>query len=144
MAVSVMRVTGSWKRRPARRGGHGDSHHIHGPARRVVLGHIKGAAPMTRFCYLLMLMVVSSSAYAGEALSFVIGGHRVHIEASDHCHSASCVSVSIPGIYQTRRKHDRDDDVEAIAEAAPAKPPAPQSAATRPAAPPASNARLEP
>ena len=32
-----------------------------------------------------------------DSFSFVIGGHRVHIEASRHCFSPSCVSVSIPG-----------------------------------------------
>lgn len=95
---------------------------------------------MTRFCFLLMLMVLSSSAYAGEAFSFVIGGHRIHVEASSRCHSASCVSVSIPGIYQSRRKRDRDENVEAIAETAPA----PQPAVTPPAVPPAGKARIEP
>jgi hypothetical protein len=78
---------------------------------------------MKRFWALAVLMVLSSSAYAGNSFSFVIGGHRIRIEAPRHCSAPSCVSVSIPGLYQTRRGRDRyDDDAPA---AAPAKPPAP-------------------
>ena len=36
---------------------------------------------MKRCCYLLMLMLLSSSAYAGESYSFVVAGHRIHLEA---------------------------------------------------------------
>ena len=89
---------------------------------------------MRRFCALAVLMVMSSSAYAGESFSFSIGGHRIHIEAPRHCRSASCVSVSIPGVYETRRR-DRDDGRDDAVDAAPAKPlvaasaPAPADAA---------------
>jgi uncharacterized protein (DUF2147 family) len=95
---------------------------------------------MRRLFYLAMLMLLSPSAYAGNSFSFVVGGHRIHIEAPSHCDSPSCVSVSIPGIYQTHG-HDRphDDTSEVVAPAAPAPAPTPvvQSAAVRPAAPPA-------
>jgi len=93
---------------------------------------------MKRCCYLLMLMLLSSSAYAGESYSFVVAGHRIHLEAPRGCNSASCVSVSIPGIYETRRKRDRDDD--AAPQAAPAKPPAPapEPVSIRPSVPPVS------
>jgi uncharacterized protein (DUF2147 family) len=77
---------------------------------------------MKRICFLLMLMVLSSSAYADNSISVVIGGHRVHIEAPRNCNSVSCVSVSIPGIYQTLRKLDRDDDDASVADVAPVKP----------------------
>ena len=77
---------------------------------------------MKRFWFLVVLMALSSSADAGNSLSFVIGGHRIRIEAPRHCHSASCVSVSIPGIYEARRWRDRDDDDEREV-ATPAKPP---------------------
>jgi Uncharacterized protein conserved in bacteria (DUF2147) len=92
---------------------------------------------MKRCCYLLMLMLLSSSAYAGESYSFVVAGHRIHLEAPRGCNSTSCVSVSIPGIYETRRKRDRDDD--AALQAAPARPPAPapEPVSIRPVAPPA-------
>jgi hypothetical protein len=49
-------------------------------------------AAMKRFCLLAALMLLSSSAHAG-GISFVIGGHRIHID-SVRCRSLSCVSVS--------------------------------------------------
>jgi uncharacterized protein (DUF2147 family) len=67
---------------------------------------------MKRFGFLAMLMVLSSSAYAGDSYSLVFGGHRIHVEAPRHCRSLSCVEV-----YETR--HRRDD---AAPDAAPAKP----------------------
>jgi uncharacterized protein (DUF2147 family) len=77
---------------------------------------------MKRFCALAVLMLLSSSAYAGESFSFSVGGHRIHIEAPRHCRSTSCVSVSIPGVYETRRSRDRYDDRDDAVDAAPAKP----------------------
>jgi Uncharacterized protein conserved in bacteria (DUF2147) len=96
---------------------------------------------MRRLGYLAALLLLSSSADAGEQLSFVIGGHRIQIEAPRHCRSASCVAVSIPGIYETRRRRDRYDDFDDARDAVPAKPlvaaPA-QAQATAPvSAPPA-------
>ncbi len=74
-----------------------------------------------RFFYLIVLMVLNSSAYAGHSFSFVVGRHRVRIEAPRHCHSPSCLSVSIPEIRETL---DRYDNIEAApAAAVPAKPP---------------------
>ncbi|XSC45252.1 hypothetical protein ACF1BQ_003355 [Bradyrhizobium sp. RDT10] len=35
---------------------------------------------MKRFCFLAVLMALSSSAYAGRSISFSVGGHRVHVE----------------------------------------------------------------
>jgi Uncharacterized protein conserved in bacteria (DUF2147) len=91
-------------------------------------------------CCVFLLMLLSSSAYAGESYSFVVAGHRIHLEAPRGCNSTSCVSVSIPGIYETRRKRDRDDD--AAPQAAPAKPPAPapEPVSIRPSVPPAGTA----
>lgn len=79
---------------------------------------------MKRFWFLVVLMALSSSAHAGNSLSFVVGGHRIRIEAPRHCNSPSCVSVSIPGIYETRRWRDRFDDDDEREVAAPVKPPA--------------------
>jgi len=70
---------------------------------------------MKRLRYLAMLMVLSSSAstaYAGDSYSFVIGGHRIHIEARRDCRSLSCISWS----DSARSRRNRDDDT------APAKP----------------------
>jgi uncharacterized protein (DUF2147 family) len=78
---------------------------------------------MKRFCYVAALMMLCSSAYAGSSFSFVVGGHRIHIEAPRHCRAASCVSVSIPGVYEAGRKRDRDDADDAGNTPPPAKPP---------------------
>jgi uncharacterized protein (DUF2147 family) len=50
---------------------------------------------MRRFGYLAVLMMLSSSAHAGEVHSFVVGGHHIRIEAGRHCASLSCISWSI-------------------------------------------------
>jgi uncharacterized protein (DUF2147 family) len=78
---------------------------------------------MRRLFPFAALMMIGSPVYAADSISFVIGGHRVHIEAPRHCNSASCVSVSIPGIYE-RRGRDRtdDDDRNVTGSAAPAAP----------------------
>ena len=99
---------------------------------------------MKRFGYFILLMVFSPSAYAGDSFSFTIAGHRIHIEASRHCFSPSCVFVSIPGVYSTRRwdnrYRDRNDGIDTAADATPAKPPVStmEQVAARPAAPPVS------
>ena len=64
---------------------------------------------MKRFFYFVVLILLSSSAQAGNSFSLVVGGHRIRIEAPRSCRSPSCVSVSIPGIYQTHRARERDD-----------------------------------
>src|ERR1700736_4907134 len=96
---------------------------------------------MKRFHSLVVLMLLSSSAHAGNSLAFVIGGHRIHIGAARHCRSASCVFVSIPGVYETRRGRDRNEDRN---EPAPAKPvaaaPSPQQVSTSAIVPPAAPA----
>lgn len=99
---------------------------------------------MKRFFYLAVLMGLSSSACAGESFSFVVGGHRIRIESPSHCNSPSCVSVSIPGVYETRRRRDRYDDNDA--RPAPAKPlaPAPAPVLAGPIAPPLSKPSIEP
>jgi uncharacterized protein (DUF2147 family) len=84
---------------------------------------------MKRLSFLTMLVVLGSSASttAQAGYSFVIGGHRIHIEARHGCRSLSCVSWSDSA---SRNRRDRDDD------AAPAKPavatPAPAPAASQP------------
>ncbi|MEO8318878.1 MAG: DUF2147 domain-containing protein [Bradyrhizobium sp.] len=83
---------------------------------------------MKRLYFLAALMAFSPSAHAGSSISFSVGGHRIHIEASPHCRSTSCASVSV----DSRRKGDRFDDDNA----APAKPapPAPQTVTPPPPA----------
>jgi hypothetical protein len=103
---------------------------------------------MKLVCYIAALMALSSTAYAGESFSFVVGGHRVRIEAPRHCNSPSCVSVSIPGIYETHRRADRSDDVATAPAApeavAPAKPSSSEQVLPRPVVPPATKPAIEP
>jgi Uncharacterized protein conserved in bacteria (DUF2147) len=96
-----------------------------------------------QFFYLLVLTVLSSSAHAGHTFSFVVGRHRVHIEAPRHCHSPSCLSVSIPEIRETL---DRYDNIEATpaAEQAKSPAPAPQAVSPRPGVAPAVKSPIEP
>jgi len=105
---------------------------------------------MKRFLYLVVLMAFSSSAHAGNSFSFVVAGHRVIIEAPRDCSSPSCVSVSIPGIYETGGGRDRDDDLDDTSDAsdaaAPAKPAAvaQQQVSTPPIVQPARKPAVEP
>ena len=84
---------------------------------------------MKRLYFLAALLAFSPSAHAGSSISFSVGGHRIHIEASPHCRSTSCASVSV----DSRRKGDRFDDDNA----APAKPAPPPPQTVTPPAPPA-------
>jgi len=90
---------------------------------------------MKRYWLLAALMLLSPSAYA-DSISFLVGGHRIHVEASRYCRSPSCASVSISGIHSSRDRYDDDDRIESP----PVKPqPAPPTAA-----PPASNPPAQP
>jgi uncharacterized protein (DUF2147 family) len=98
---------------------------------------------MRRFCFLAVLMVLSPSAHAGGSFSFSIGGHRIHIESSAHCRSTSCASVSVSGIYQSRRNRDRyDDDSRDTVD--PVKAPGAPTQTVSPAAAPANNPAVPP
>jgi uncharacterized protein (DUF2147 family) len=68
---------------------------------------------MHRFGSLVALLALGSPAHAADSISFVISGHRVRIEAPRNCRSASCVSVSIPGVFTRQGRRDRNDDVVA-------------------------------
>jgi hypothetical protein len=84
---------------------------------------------MKRFCFLAVLMALSSSAHAGGSISFTVGGHRVHIESSRYCRSTSCASVSISGV--SRKFGRKDDDRDAVAPVT-TTPPVSQSASPPP------------
>lgn len=92
---------------------------------------------MRRLSCLAMLMVLGSSAstaQAGDSYSFVIGGHRIHVEARQGCRSLSCVSWSDGG---TRNRRDRGDDPMPAKPAATPQAPAPPAAAALPPQQPA-------
>lgn len=60
------------------------------------------------------------TAAHAETFSFSVGGHHITISASHNCYHAACVSVSLPGIITSHRKHG--DDVITAQDAASAKP----------------------
>ena len=88
---------------------------------------------MKRFCFLAVLIALSSSAYAA-GISFSVGGHRVQIESSRHCRSVSCARMSISRSLDWRRKRERYDDARDAAGPAKPVPSAPQTVS--PSAPP--------
>ena len=98
-----------------------------------------------RFFYVIVLMVLSSSAYAGHSFSFVVGRHRVRVEAPRHCHSPSCLSVSIPEIRETLDRYDNTEPAGAAAVAAkPLAPaPAPETVSPRPTVTPVAKPSAE-
>jgi uncharacterized protein (DUF2147 family) len=92
---------------------------------------------MKRIACLMVLTALSSPASARGSYSFVIHGHHVHIEASRHCRSLSCVSISVPGVGNWRNGRRDSDDVATVNDPAPAPAPALQPAQPAPAiAPP--------
>ena len=93
---------------------------------------------MKRFCFLAVLIALSSSAHAGRSISFSVGSHRVHIESSRHCRSVSCASMSISRRLDWRRKRDRYNDDRDVAVPAKPVPASPQTIS--PPAPPATTA----
>ncbi|HKU09517.1 MAG TPA: DUF2147 domain-containing protein [Bradyrhizobium sp.] len=95
---------------------------------------------MKRLCALVVLMVASSSADAGT-ISFSVGGHRIRIETPRGCSSSSCASISIPGVYESRRKRDDDPGNTVTSPPPPSAPaqvaPPPAPAPVQQTAPPA-------
>jgi hypothetical protein len=79
---------------------------------------------MKRIGYLAALMILSSSAQAGEVHSFVVGGHHIRVEASRHCGSLSCISWSIVDPKPAAAPVATTQPAPAIAQAP--QPPAPQ------------------
>jgi uncharacterized protein (DUF2147 family) len=91
------------------------------------------------------LLLATTSAHAGNSISFEIGGHKVHIEAPKDCDTLSCLKVSAPGLSAAdfkgfKPKHSGDgEDVAAQSDPAPqTEAPAPVPAAAPQPAPVAS------
>jgi uncharacterized protein (DUF2147 family) len=59
---------------------------------------------MKRLIVLATLLLASSAAQAGDSYTFEVGGHTIHIDAPSGCNSPACVSISIPGIYESDPK----------------------------------------
>lgn len=80
------------------------------------------------------LLMTGTLAQAGDSYSFEIGGRSVFIHAPSNCGSPSCLTVSIPGVFEygPRRGHRvrnetrRDESASVSTEADHAAPPSPQ------------------
>jgi uncharacterized protein (DUF2147 family) len=62
---------------------------------------------MKRLVAFAALLLASTAAYAGDSYSFEVGGRAIHIDAPTGCDSPSCVSISIPGIYESDPKRSK-------------------------------------
>ena len=112
---------------------------------------------MKKLLVLAALLMATTSAQAGNSISFQIEGHKIRIEAPRNCNSLSCIRISAPSLSGSSfggfkdlgsKIFNKDDDEVAeradapapTAAAAPAPAPAIQETAPQPAAPVAGNA----
>ncbi|MBE7200476.1 MAG: DUF2147 domain-containing protein [Parafilimonas terrae] len=95
---------------------------------------------MIRVPLAAMLVMASTAAHAQRAVDFEVDGQKIHIGTARGCDALSCVSVSIPGVFEMgpkRRPGGRagyEDEPTATAEP-PARPAPVEKSAT--ATPPA-------
>ena len=97
---------------------------------------------MKKLYVLAALFMATTSAHAGNGISFEIDGQRVRIEAPRHCDSLSCLQISAPGFngslggIKSSFKSNHDDDNDTVDSAPASSVPAPvQATAPQPAAP---------
>ena len=95
---------------------------------------------MKKLYILAALFMATTSAHAGNGISFQIDGQRVRIEAPRNCDSLSCIRISAPGYngslggIKNSFKSNHNDDYDDNYTPAPAPAPAPVQA-TVPQAP---------
>jgi uncharacterized protein (DUF2147 family) len=100
---------------------------------------------MRKLFVVAALLMATTSAHAGNSVSFEIQGHKIHIEAPKDCNALSCLKVSAPGLsgsgldfkgFKSKRFDDGDDVAERSDPAAQTAAPAPaaQAAAPQPVA----------
>ena len=101
---------------------------------------------MKKLYILAALLMATTSAHAGNGISFQINGERIRVEAPRNCNALSCIRITAPGYSGTvgnidlkgigSKSKDDDDFADTPAKPAPAPAPAPvQAAAPQPAAP---------
>ena len=96
---------------------------------------------MKKLYILAALLMATTSAHAGNGISFQINGERIHIEAPRNCNALSCIKITAPGYSGTVGNIDlngigsKNKDDDDFADTTPAKPAPAQVAAPQPAAP---------
>jgi uncharacterized protein (DUF2147 family) len=105
-----------------------------------------------KLCIVAALLLATTSADAGNSISFQIDGHQVRIAVPRNCDSLSCISISVPDLsginlkdlnFGGSRADDDDAPAPAANAAAPKSDPAPVSLPA-PAAPQAVNPGTQP
>lgn len=104
---------------------------------------------MKKLYLLAALLMATTSAHAGNGISFTIEGHNIRIEAPKNCDSLSCIKVSAPSLSGSsfgnfkgfKSKSDDDDVASDPAPSTPAPAPVQATAPQPPTAPVASTAR---
>jgi Uncharacterized protein conserved in bacteria (DUF2147) len=109
---------------------------------------------MKKFTILAALLMASTAAHAGNAISFDVNGKHVRVELPRNCDSLSCLKITAPGLsgsdfgFKSKRFDDDDNYADNANTSAPAQnavaAPAVQAPAPQPAAPVASSAPLAP
>ena len=103
---------------------------------------------MKKLTILAALLMASTAAHAGNAISFDVNGKHVRVELPRNCDSLSCLKISAPGLsgsdFGFKSKHADDDDNVAdnsnISAPVQNTAPAVQTPAPQPVAPVASSA----
>lgn len=103
---------------------------------------------MKTFYLAAALLMVSTTAYAGNSVAFDINGQKVRIDVPHSCDTLSCIQIQAPGLSKTPIKlnninwnklfntDDDDDSADSTPATSPA-PPAPAAVVTAPQARPA-------
>jgi uncharacterized protein (DUF2147 family) len=68
---------------------------------------------MKKLYVLAALLMATTTAHAGNSVSFEINGNRIHIEVPRNCDALSCMQISAPGLSGSgfgADKSDRFDD----------------------------------
>src|SRR6266702_2189378 len=96
---------------------------------------------MKKLYVLAALVMATTTAHAGNGISFEIDGQRIRIEAPRHCDSLSCLQISAPGFngslggLKNSFKSNHDDNDAADSAPAPSVPAPVQATAPQPATP---------
>ena len=88
---------------------------------------------MKRFYVAVALLMASTAAHAGNAISFEIDGHRIRIEAPRNCDSLSCIQISAPGLSGSGFKNTKSDRLDDDNDVGPRTDPPAQNSVPTPA-----------
>jgi hypothetical protein len=99
---------------------------------------------MKKLYILAALLMATTTAHAGNSISFEIGGHKIHVETPKDCDSLSCIKISAPGLSGSNfafknSKSDRSQDDDAVPAPKTATAPVDQAPAPQATAAPVSN-----